>query len=145
MSAYFQASISFPFGFWLSFSCHHLCVFWRLQSDLPSLWRGVCSGSGRPITAVTFMERANRGKKKTTRECGREDSDAEGKECCHPLACGSPTGTRWLAGLVLAAAKARSSVKHWACDAWELTSEPGVLGEQADQNQLGPRTLAKKP
>lgn len=35
------------------------------------------------------------------------------KECCHPLACGSPTGTRWLPGLVLAAARARSPVKHW--------------------------------
>lgn len=157
MSAYFHASISFSLCFVLSLSpflsvcCRPcVCVFWRLLSDLPSLWRGVASALGHAGQLRRLLSRTGRKTMRNERmrpwgsRCGRQRMVSP----LHPL-----THTRmWLTHQhPLAsrpppvAAKARFSVKHRVCDAWELTTELGALRAQPDQNQLGPCTLAKKP
>lgn len=145
-SLFHSALYSLSLYFFLSVAVH-VCVFWRLSSDLPSLWRGVCFGSRRPITAVTFRNRV-----KNHEEWENVTMRIQMRKAEDGVTPFTPTPCMWLTHQhPLAsrpppvAAKARFSVKHRVCDAWELTTELGALRAQPDQNQLGPCTLAKKP
>ena len=94
-------SLSLP----LSFRCHPCVCILEPFSDLPSLWRGVCSGSRRPITAGYIHEEGE--KPRPMRKCDHEDPDAEkGEDGVTPLHVANPAAP---AGLQ---ASARLLPKH---------------------------------